>query len=404
MKDNKTFGPSENYNHNALVGEDTYGDKDFAYEWGFASSVDLLLTLSLTYEYLEDPDTGKAINILKDTLIYPILFCARHHIELHLKLHISRIASLRSVKVEDNTSTHNLGFLYETLVNLSNATDHRLLVYVEMLHEFILDYDSIDETGQTFRYAQDNEKKAHLPGQHFIDLSNVKVRWNEMRDAMENLSIFVNDVLSPEYATGTFTDKFNRQELFELAHALPIYMEWGRKSKEYFLDVKKNCLGRKNISGRDFTKAIDKIKSTHCLSALIGVELTLDGLPQDIVVRMLKVKVSGSVQIIDRLEWHAISAVFECSSHIYFPEDYFLSMAAAKNNVEAYIDPAHVMRKICWDPQRFAEGLRSQGQTSLASCFSEHIDEFYVPKDIPQNRSTSAENFFGRFRNSEDES
>ncbi|WLH75940.1 hypothetical protein PSH70_10865 [Pseudomonas fluorescens] len=387
MKQNKTFGPSENYSNNALVGEDAFGDKDFAYEWGFATSVDLLLVLSLSHQYLEDVETGKPINILKDTLIYPILFCARHHIELHLKMHINRVSKLRGGSVGLGMNTHNLNDLYKILHDLSKSTDERLLPYVDALYEFVADYGAIDETGQTFRYAQDNEKNAHLPGEHLIDLGVVQARWRAMRDAMETLSIFVNDVLADEYATGTYTREFCRVELFELASALPPYHSWSGVGNEHFQKLKKEWLEKKGIGGRAFTEAINKIKTNHCLSALIGVEIPLDEISIDLIERLLAIRKGASVTELETMEWHAVSAVFECSSHIYYAEDYFVMVSAARADENRYIDPHHVLRKICWNPKRFSTGLRNLGQLTLLARFEALEESFFISRDTPKDMS-----------------
>ncbi|MBX8510562.1 hypothetical protein K5D34_12830 [Pseudomonas cichorii] len=398
MTPNKTFVYSENYNYSAWVGSEGLAVDEFAYEWGFGTAVEVLLNVALMNECVQDVDTGKDIFVSKDAVVFPILFCARHHIELHLKMHILRIGALRDLKSEDLTSTHNLKALFTILVEVSNSVDSRLSRFVIPLTEYIHDYDDLDNTGQVFRYARDNNNVAHFSESRLIDLNTVKRRWGEMRNLMNSLYSLTYDVLAPEYEAGTFLPKFSRQEIVEFADRLPLHVGWGGEFSEIFAELKSEVMERKSLSSREFQKLINVIKEKSFISHLIGIEVPIPNLPVDVIERMLKVKVFGDTSILNGLEWHAVSGVYSCGQPENYPEEFYMYMSGVQGDELRYLDVKHVFRKVRWNPDVFLMGLKRLGQMTLAEEFKKISGEIYLERDAPRFPQGTLEEFYKKAR------
>ncbi|MBP4047461.1 hypothetical protein [Chromobacterium violaceum] len=85
---NKTFSIGETY-LNACVGDNGFAD-DRTYADGFATAVEKLVGAAIRRE------------VLVDTVIYPICFCARHYIELFLKYNVRKISNIKKLLLIQN--------------------------------------------------------------------------------------------------------------------------------------------------------------------------------------------------------------------------------------------------------------------------------------------------------------
>ncbi len=157
---NKTFSYGESHHLNACIGRNSGINNWNGYSWGFLQAVEVMLSAVLTGVY-RGISTGEeqAPNI--DGLIYPICFCARHHIELFLKKEIAFISYMRGGDelIEEG---HSLLCLWNKFENLCEIKDRRLSIRTKQMKEYIMDYAEVDSTGQVFRYAYSKENTEHL--------------------------------------------------------------------------------------------------------------------------------------------------------------------------------------------------------------------------------------------------
>jgi hypothetical protein len=118
-------------------------------------------------------------------LVYPMIFCYRHVIELGLKFLISQHGPAVGVSLPQLHQTHDLDRLWQTYRQISKpfeqAGDTEITdIIAEIVREFVL----FDAKGIAFRYATDS--KGALPSlpDFNIDIANIK-------DVMEGFYWFI---------------------------------------------------------------------------------------------------------------------------------------------------------------------------------------------------------------------
>ncbi|MBN3059744.1 DUF3775 domain-containing protein [Pectobacterium odoriferum] len=251
---------------------------------------------SLTYAegYLNTPEilTDYIINNNKrgevDLLVYPIVYSARHGIELSLKTILVDMAKLRGIDISifEITKIHSIKKLWDITNDIAIKTDIRLLYMSTKINSYILDFIAIDDTAQTFRYPESNVGTTHLEQTPIINLVRFIVFFKKLKKGLKEIINITSD-LKGEYQTGTFTDKLSRRDLIKLAKILG-----GRDSWESTLtsDKKKKLKLKFNLdSNKQLIKAIDKIQANRYLSSLIEVEFPLKHLDKNILILFKRV-------------------------------------------------------------------------------------------------------------------
>lgn len=264
------FASGPDFALNACVGHNTGSSDDSGYVTGFAQAA-LVLIAAAKVQYFNDPTTGDEITVYQDALIYPICFNARHHIELFLKRQIRRVAALRDAEVDESIlGGHELGKLLEKLNALCESVDRRLPRYLEPLKAAITVFAEVDPTGQTFRYRHSIDDHLHLEHLQHINLAQLE---GALKDLFAGTEEFErqSDALVYEYGQGTTTPELSREELNELAMALPERSEWATSSR--FDEVKGDILNRLGLSGKAFSRAVELIQTHYEFAGHIGMQL-----------------------------------------------------------------------------------------------------------------------------------
>ncbi|MBT1926904.1 hypothetical protein KKZ54_23140 [Enterobacter hormaechei subsp. hoffmannii] len=177
-----------------------------------------------------------------DLLVYPIVYSARHGIELSLKTILIDMAELRGleISVPDVTKIHSIKKLWDATIDVAERTDKRLYYKTKKIEPYILDFVAIDDTAQTFRYPESNVGATHLEKTPIINLARFVVFFKKLTKGLhEIIKITLN--LKDEYKTGTFTDKFSRRDLIKLSKGLGNRTDWANS-----LTVEKRILLSKN--------------------------------------------------------------------------------------------------------------------------------------------------------------
>ena len=97
----------------------------------------------------------------QDYLVYPVIYCFRHHIELQLKSLIMRVSLLLGSD-EDLRATHRLSVLWNLcrpLIERALGPDPALDAAASLINEI----DALDPNGETFRYPIDTKGAPTLP-------------------------------------------------------------------------------------------------------------------------------------------------------------------------------------------------------------------------------------------------
>ena len=243
---NDTFRYDDNFTFNACVGKNGYNEMN-DYEQGYDCAIKRLLR-SATRDFDE-------------TLVYPIVFMARHRIELFLKNNIAIVSKCKFIKenllkLQETETSHDLQKLWDKLEELCN-TDKRLVKYLAPIKPFIANYFDIDPTGQTFRYPYDTENTHHLDDLLFhINLKVFKKKYLQMTKKMEPMNFMSLFILS-EYEQGTFTSFCSRSEIEAISKELPPYSEWSNMS---FKKLKTKLEKKHGLSSNQLSKILNIIK------------------------------------------------------------------------------------------------------------------------------------------------
>lgn len=259
---NSTFDTDEDFHFNACVGNNGWVDHS-TYSDGFDEAVTALCKVVMA--------GGTA-----DTLIYPIVFCARHRIELFVKSQLRRIGHIRKgIAIPDNKiiKTHDLKILWMLLENITKQCDSRYSELIDSCRPVIMDFFEMDPKGETFRYPYSQDGVKHLTEQSLIGLRRFTGAYTNLTSLMRKIEL-LSDLLYSEYATNTYTKILSRRDLESIAKELPPRLTWG-DPEGTFHAVKAEIIARHNLSGRQYTEALNIIQNHREFSQFIGIDNTL---------------------------------------------------------------------------------------------------------------------------------
>lgn len=377
---NPTFGPGEDWFLNACVGTNTGANPWEGYRGGFQAGAEVLLAAAGVSRPEAASESWGIPHV--DYLVYPICLCARHHIELSLKLAIPLAWSIFKRRCPNSNmglqeppeqdERHGLLPIWSTLDQISNKADQRLAKAVSGLEGLIRDFNNVDPTGQVFRYATDLDSALHLKDISHINLGTFAEHYSKLCVELENLHILLS-ILPEEYSTGSFTAELNREQLIEIAQSLPDRASWN--SEEFDL-IKKDLMARYSLTSRGFQRALRKIQETRALAVKIGI---VEPLATVTTKTFEKIKLASEGSFLKNPgfsaeECAAIYALLNISG-FYYPEHFaWLSRHTSEEkdpdhaaSLENEREWSYLARKVCQRPDRLFHGLLLLGQVELGT-------------------------------------
>lgn len=217
-----------------------------------------------------------------DILVYPIVFCARHSLELYLKdaiMHLEKIRTGNLENLKQVKSNHDIGKIWKNFKESAVKTDRRYLPIIDKLEEYVADFAEIDSTGQTFRYSNDTDNNLHLQNTPLINLRIFAQRFETLSQILSDLDKLGRN-LEEEYSLGTFTKNLSRYDLETIAKCLPDRDKWtSDEFSELKLSIRKEFhqLGtNKPLSSNELAKALNIIEKHRRFASEIGAELRLE--------------------------------------------------------------------------------------------------------------------------------
>ncbi len=162
--------------------------------------------------------------------------------------------------------------------------DRTLARNFQALKPYIDSITAIDEDGQELRYHRNIDDDPSL-GKYSIASLEV------IRDSLVPLAAIVDTLLFRtidflhDRATGTYTARCSRLDLFEITDMLPPLARWSDAIFDTARDQVRTEFG---LSSNEFSKAINAIKSHRELRARLGDETPLQYLTDDLVVDAIK--------------------------------------------------------------------------------------------------------------------
>ena len=259
----------------ACVGENG-GTTDEDIRNGFKRTVELLT------ESLKD---GQEV---EDLLVYPIVYNARHSIELSLKIVIKmlwEIEGKKGIKYSDEIiaerkkkiHTHNIEELYKMACENKNI-DRRIPAYFENIEDMIRFY-YFDEEGDAFKYELNKENQPHMIKNKISHISIVllETEFKEVMEKFDELICFLRNCMD-EYSLGTFTKNLSRTDIWDISKRLPDYEEW---RTEKFREIKEEIKQEYHLGSKEFSEAVNLIKKNRFFSENIGCEKIFGTITQE---------------------------------------------------------------------------------------------------------------------------
>lgn len=207
-----------------------------------------------------------------DTLVHPILYSARHAIELTIKCVLFDLNKC-DLKTEPKKITgHSLSKLWSHFYVVSK-NDSRLRKLYQAIDPILKVLDAADPDAQDFRYPVGNAKEGAAPvqtlqGKAIVDLLTVRDMIQELSDRLEDLYLLA-EIVSNERQLKSFTKELNRYELMQLA------IDCGADSSPYFCETQTKWHKSHGLSRNAFRRATDFIKNHREFAGYMGNETPL---------------------------------------------------------------------------------------------------------------------------------
>ncbi|MEI9996397.1 MAG: hypothetical protein WDM91_17500 [Rhizomicrobium sp.] len=212
---------------------------------------------------------GKNMPERRDTLVLPILYNARHAIELVLKFCLSRLARAKLLKREF-VRNHNIRS-YWMMLDEAELGDRALSRHIAALKPFIDSLSAIDQDGQELRYHRNKSDDTSMANYSLANLVVIRESLLVLAKAISDLRYRLVDYFN-ERATGTFTNECSRSDLLAITKLLPPIAAWNEPKFDEAKDAIKTSFG---LSGKAFCRAIDAIKGSREMRTMLGTETPL---------------------------------------------------------------------------------------------------------------------------------
>lgn len=236
----------------------------------------------------------KRLYVSRDTLVMPILYNCRHGLELSLKFAIDRLhktGMLTAVHPANHDIESHWKHLQSKAVGSVNALgDSTLRRLVSDLEPYVKSLAAIDDDGQELRYAQNRDGQASLSDKAIVNLRHVRQSIQKLSELLRSLKLRVLEI-EEERHTGTHTANCSRKDLAEIARILGDTSTW---KDEAFVEKKGLVRTQFGLSSGKFSDAIDAIRKSRPLAALVGVETSLKHLSDEKAVDVLKLWVEAN--------------------------------------------------------------------------------------------------------------
>lgn len=255
---------------NACVGVQ---GSEINYVEGYLDAARLLADMLVEQEML-----GK-----RDTLVMPILYNARHGLELALKYAVHELQSMELVQRPEGRVHHHI-LRYWGHISDANVPDRVVREIVAELEAYAASLSRIDEDGQELRYFNTTDNRRSLANQSVVHLLLI-------RESVTRLSTMLGElterlaVMREQHPTGTRTTRCSRLDLEEIVGMVGPHATW---IQDDFLERKAEIMARFALTKKAFSNAIDAIRGSRELAAQIGIETELLHLSDDKTVWLVQ--------------------------------------------------------------------------------------------------------------------
>ena len=222
--------------------------------------------------------------VAKDLLVMPILYNARHGLELSLKFAARELAKLGLAPQISGAPNHDIRRYFDHL-SAQRVADLEVRGLLLQLQPFAESLAKIDEDGQQFRFFTHNNDQRTLAETPVIHIPLVRESVGEVKMLLKGLHRAI-DRLSIDATAATSTRECSRKDLFAIAERVGPHATW---SEPGFDERRAAIMKRYGLSSNAFSRALNAIKSSRELGAELGLEVNLKYLNADKATRLCEI-------------------------------------------------------------------------------------------------------------------
>ena len=231
--------------------------------------------------YLSRAVLEKQLHISRDTLVLPILYNARHAIELALKYVTKQLCEAGLVS-EQPEMNHRIEDLFQQLGKIG-FKDCQFQELAHRLSPFVQSLAAIDADGQELRYAQNKKREISLKNRALANLQVVHASLQELSDVLQSLKRRTR-IWCEEHQTDTFTNRFSRNDLMRIAQRLaeePTLRGTQFEREANYSEIREELKRNYSVGNRPLDEAIKVIKNHRQMGSLLGIEFHLKSLTDE---------------------------------------------------------------------------------------------------------------------------
>ncbi len=263
----------------------------------------------------------------RDTLVLPILYNARHGLELALKFVTDRLVYTKMIKNDGFKRNHNIKVHWERLYD-SDVGDEKIRDVLDALRPFVDSLSRIDSDGQELRYHRNRENDRSLAKYNLVNLRTVQSSLSILKNLIEDLKNRSISIVM-ERRVDSNTRRCSRADLLTIARIIRPREEW---STEVFNKSKIMVKERYNLGSRQFSKALDLIQKNREMRAIIGMESDFLHLDDDEVIQVTR-------------HWRRLHPPREeLDTTLYFPSPNSFSYASMRDRTTLFGDVVNAIR------------------------------------------------------------
>lgn len=224
----------------------------------------------------------KDMLIKRDTLVLPILYNARHAVELLLKFVTNQLVEC-GVLAHGHPANHNLQGHFDLLVR-ANIGDEKLRGALDLLEPFIASLTRIDEDGQELRYHLNREGEISLKGESLANIAVIRTSLKRLASIIEALKYRTIDFID-ERCGSAHTDRCSRNDLIAITKMLPPLAEWNSHA---FTIAKEAIKKRFGLGSKHFSDALNVVKANRQMRGMLGEETALTSLADAKAIKVIE--------------------------------------------------------------------------------------------------------------------
>lgn len=219
----------------------------------------------------------------RDTLVLPILYNARHAIELALKFATEHLIKASLIKDDGRKLSHNIKAYWDHLHN-SAIGDEKLSQTIAALKPYIDSLSQIDSDGQELRYHRNRDDDPSLADHAVANLRLIRASLRELEKLISTLKYRTVDFID-ERAGGSYTNRCSRTDLLAIARILPRRDFW---NTDVFDQQKAVVKERYGLSNKQFSIALDRIQENREMRSALGMASDLLHLTDDDIISVVE--------------------------------------------------------------------------------------------------------------------